>query len=141
MKCPVCKSEISELDEVCPVCKTNLDEYKKEYGNSYIAEEGYIYCPSCNRKIEDWRGECPYCRNKTDGNNNGKTFTNAQCLNIIASIYLVITILSIAAIFILIINGAENTFLHIIMAFSILFFGLTIYFLLKTIVDIFNKVN
>lgn len=30
MKCPICKREISELDEICPNCKTNFDDYEKE---------------------------------------------------------------------------------------------------------------
>lgn len=30
MKCPKCKAEISELDEVCPKCKTNFEEYEEQ---------------------------------------------------------------------------------------------------------------
>ena len=29
MKCPICKENVNELDDICPNCKTNFDEYEK----------------------------------------------------------------------------------------------------------------
>lgn len=40
MKCPICKKEISELEEVCPCCKTNFDEYEKDSRSKETRHEG-----------------------------------------------------------------------------------------------------
>lgn len=29
MKCPICKENVNELNDICPNCKTNFDEYGK----------------------------------------------------------------------------------------------------------------
>lgn len=31
MECPVCKTKVKVLDEYCPNCKTNFEEYEKNY--------------------------------------------------------------------------------------------------------------
>jgi len=121
MKCPVCKSNINELDDICPKCKTNFNEYEIE-----------------NRKFEE-----------------GKR-TNADCLNFIANINIVLTIISAISIWIMF---STTKVLHkgnyftdsytesvinwygIFGGIGVLIVGFTLFFLLKTIADIYYEVE
>ncbi len=122
-------------------------------------------CPVCKNKIKDiLADECPYCKTKFDDVKERKYKTNynnekcnADILNVFANINLIISI--IVAIFIWIrfsviekigeynfIKGeyaktAEINWCAILGGIGIIFSGLTLYFTLKTIIDIFDKVD
>lgn len=102
-------------------------------------------CTNCDREYEEWRAECPYCKGKNmkDGERS-----NADCLNIIANIN--ITLFIIASLyyfynaFILLIDGYIEVMvigINLVYGVSLLLVGFTIFFLLKTIVDIYYKTN
>ena len=108
-----------------------------------------VTCPKCGKEVEEWRAECPYCKinfekyEKNSGSNYIEDKTNAYYLNILAIINLVISI--IGAIFILA-NYYKDYYdnvnwIGIIGGVAILIGGFTIFFLLKTVIDIFNKVK
>lgn len=100
MKCPVCKKEISELDEICPNCKTNFDDYERnKKGHTKEVYEGKV---------------------------------NADYLNIMAFINIILTFIGAIAICIY-----NISILTIITAIGILIAGFTLFFLLRTIVDIY----
>ncbi len=40
MKCPICKKEIDELEDICPYCKTNFDEYEKDTHSKETKHKG-----------------------------------------------------------------------------------------------------
>ena len=69
VKCPVCKKEISELDESCPYCHTIFDDITEE-----ISETG--------RKTENHEKEI-----------YDKKRTNADCLNFMANINIILSII------------------------------------------------
>lgn len=120
MKCPVCKSKINELDEICPNCKTNFDSYEKE-------------------KIKFREKERK---------------TNADYLSIFSVINLIITIVGSIIIWINFsttkivkeysyISGSYTetvvNWYGIAGGFVILISGFTIFFLLRTIIDIYYE--
>lgn len=106
MKCPVCKTEVSDFDSICPNCKIQLyDE------NNIDNESKYSY---------------------------EKESKNAEWLEIIANINLVIIILAVIYYFY---EGFTNEASNIIIGIGLLISGLTIYLLLKTIVDIYYKIK
>lgn len=108
-------------------------------------------CPNCNREIEDWRGECPHCKSKADSMGDVER-TNADCLNIVANINLAIFIIAslyywynvLTGIYEIVNYGFDeiNIFIiNLICGLSLILVGFTIFFLLKTIIDIYYKVN
>lgn len=113
MKCPVCGIKINVLDNKCPNCKTDLEQYEKN-----------------------------------------KSSNNAKYLGIFANINLIISI--IASIYVwfnysiiiiekksdILIKTTSETIINwfgILGGFGILISGLTLYFLLKTVIDIYNR--
>lgn len=115
IQCPVCRKEVSELDESCPYCGIEFDDT--------VTGEKY--------KNENLEGE-------------DISFGNAKCLNIMA--YINITLSIVAAILIWINFSIskitdEVNLLGIFGGIAILIMGFTSFFLLKTIVDIYRKVE
>lgn len=104
MKCPICKANIDELDEICPNCKTNFDDYEK------------------NKNIQQ----------KRDSRDMDDEKVSADYLNIMANIDIMLTIISAIAIFFY-----DFSIVNTVLAVTILISGFTIFFLLKTIVDIY----
>jgi len=119
MKCPVCKANVNELDEICPVCKTNFEDYER--GKEKFKEE--------------------------------LKKTNADYLNFMAIVNIIISIVGAIAIWV---NFStieykttskyatavtEINWYGIIGGVGILIAGFTIYFLLKTVVDIYNEIE
>lgn len=115
MKCPVCKMNVNELAEVCPNCKTNFEDYEA-----------------------------------------GKPKrSNATCLNFMANVNIVVSIIGAICIWInfstieVVKNGyiigtyTEKTinWYGIIGGIAILIAGFTVFFLLKTIIDIYDEVG
>lgn len=120
MKCPVCKAKINELDEICPNCKANFDDYEK--GKKQYREK--------ERK------------------------TNADYLSIFSVINLIITIIGSIIIWInfsttkivkeysYISGNYTETIINwygIIGGIALLIVGFTIFFLLRTIIDIYYE--
>ena len=125
MKCPVCKERVNELDEVCPNCKTNFDEYEQHV--------------------------------KT----NTKEFksTNADRLNVMANINIILSIISAIVVWVKFSKlevVTQSTYKNyssgyytdtvinwygIVGGIAILIAGFTLFFLLKTIVDIYSEVE
>lgn len=109
MKCPVCKANVNELDEVCPVCKANFDDYEK--GKEKFKEE--------------------------------PKKTNADYLNFMAIINIILSIIVTLAIWI---NYGttrydELNWVGILSGIAVLIAGFTLYFLLKTVIDIYDKIE
>lgn len=119
MKCPVCKANVNELDEVCPVCKTNFDDYEK--GKQKFKEE--------------------------------PKKTNADYLNFMAIINIVLSIIGAITIWVNFSTIEYTTtskyatpvtdinWYGILGGIGILIIGFTVFFLLKTIIDIYDKVE
>jgi len=116
MKCPVCNEEVSELDESCPHCQINFADFLRE-------------------------------NNRT----NEKERTNADCLNTMANVNVVLSII-ISAILIFPnlvevsarINGYSidsSALTAIVLGIVCLILGITLCFFLKTIADIYKKVE
>ena len=99
-------------------------------------------CPICNEKVSRDVAFCPNCKANLEANEN----TNADKLQILAYINIVIAIISAIIVWIkfsfISINGkdAVNWF-GIIGGICLLITGLTIFYLLKTIVDIYNEID
>ncbi len=119
MKCPVCKANVNELDEVCPVCKANFDDYEK--GKEKFKEE--------------------------------PKKTNADYLNYMAIINIVLSIIGAIAIWV---NFStieytttskyatpvtEINWYGIFGGIAVLIAGFTLYFLLKTVIDIYDEIE
>ena len=99
-----------------------------------------VKCPKCGKEVEEWRAECPYCRinfekyNQDSRNDNLESRNNAYYLKIV---------------FIMIIK-LDNYYkdyydninwIGIIGGIAVLIGGLTLFFLLRTITDIYYKVR
>lgn len=101
-------------------------------------------CPVCETKVSDLDTICPNCHiqlyddntNKEDNNFSEREGKNADRLEIIANINLFIIILATIYYFY---EGFTNEAFYIIIGIGLLLSGLTIYFTLKTIVDIYYK--
>lgn len=99
-------------------------------------------CPICNEKVSRDLAFCPNC--KANLGENGRT--NADILQIFAYINIIIAI--IGAIFVWVkfsfitVNGKDviNWF-GILGGVGIIISGLTLFFLLRTIVDIFYEID
>lgn len=104
-------------------------------------------CTNCGKEIEDWRAECPYC--KMNFEKNKQSSSNAKYLNIMANINLVICIIGAISIIISSIIYANEEYLEITeiiwiplaIAISLTIGGFTIFFLLRTIIDVYRKVE
>lgn len=134
VKCPVCKKEISELDESCPYCHTIFDDMTE---SDDMTEE----ISETERKTENYEKEI-----------YDKKRTNADCLNFIANINIILSIIGAILIWVnfgtaeithkstYFSNGYTETIANwygIFGGVAVLIAGFTLYFLLKTIVDIY----
>ncbi len=131
VKCPVCRKDINELDESCPYCHIVFDDDINE-----DVEEKY-------KEVEIHKEE----------KNDEKKITNAKCLNFMANINIILSIISaiiIWANFSIIEYKAtskyatsftEINWYGIFGGFGVLIVGFTVFFLLKTVVDIYNEVE
>lgn len=103
-------------------------------------------CSNCNTEIEDWRVECPKCKINIEKYNEGERkvakTTNADCLNLMATINIVLSI--IGAITVWANYGmtkySDFNWIGIASGIGILIAGFTVFFLLKTVVDIHDKI-
>lgn len=127
IRCPVCKKEISELDESCPYCHINLID---------VAEND----EEKRKTIET----------------HDREITSADCLNIMANLNLILSIISAIIIWFCFstteitknytyISGTYTdkviNWYGIFGGIAILFTGFTLFFLLKTIVGIYYEVE
>lgn len=127
VECPVCKKEISELDESCPYCHINLIDMAED------SEE--------KRKTIEI---------------HDRGIASADCLNIMANLNLILSIISAIIIWFCFstteitknytyISGTYTdkviNWYGILGGVAILFTGFTLFFLLKTIVDIYYEVE
>lgn len=114
-----------------------------------------VKCPKCGGEVEEWSNECPYCKINLEKYNKGETINrnNAYWLNILAIINIVLSIIASITIFINYstmeviedydyISGTYTetviNWIGIIGGIAVLITGFTIYFTLKTIIDIHN---
>ena len=114
-----------------------------------------VKCPKCGKEVEEWANECPYCKTNFEKYAKGETTTknNAYWLNIFAVINIVLSLIASIAIFVNYstmevikeydyISGTYTetvvNWIGIIGGIAILIMGFTIYFTLKTIIDIYN---
>lgn len=134
VKCPVCQKEISELDEKCPYCHIIFDDMISEN----IQEERII------QEIQ------------TEENAEYKSRNNANYLNIMAYINIVLSIVGAISIWVCF-STVEVTkkytyssgtytdqvinWYGIFGGLGILIVGFTLFFLLKTLCDIYWKVE
>lgn len=133
VKCPVCAKDINELDESCPYCHIVFDDMIEEE-NSTLEERTDV-----NSEIHK------------EENNNEKTITNAKCLNFMANINIILSIIGAIVIWV---NFStieykttskyatpvtEVNWYGIFGGIGMLIIGFTLFFLLKTIVDIYWK--
>lgn len=141
VECPKCKKEISELDEKCPYCNTEFEDMKNEVSEVTKVLKQITKENECD--IEDCTQHTSVC--------------NAQCLNVMAYINIILSI--IGAIFVwcnfstIEIQGKYSYILEkyttsteinwygIAGGFGVLIAGFTLFFLLKTIIDIYWKVK
>ena len=104
-----------------------------------------VECPNCKNLIEDDSKQCLYCKTNFDEEktyeNDKKDFSNADILNIFSYVGLIITI--IVGIILSIDAFIQDRFnLYFLLGgISILFSGFILFFLLKTIVDIYDKIE
>lgn len=108
-------------------------------------------CPICNKEYEDWRAQCPYCKGKEKYATDGER-SNADCLSVVANINLAIFIIAslyyFYNVFISLVELINYSYvegitigINLIYGVSLLLVGFTVFFLLKTIVDIYYKIN
>lgn len=117
MKCPICKANVNELADFCPNCKTNFDEYEK-YSKKHRKEGSRI---------------------------------NADVLDFVANLNIVLTVISSIIIWFKFstietvskygTTTTEMNWYGIAGGFVILISGFTLFFLLKTVVDIYWEVE
>lgn len=117
-----------------------------------------VKCPKCGREVDEWENECPYCKTNFEKYNRGETSNrnHAYWLNIFAIINIVLCIIASIIIFINFstseivtdysyISGSTTetviNWVGIIGGISVLILGLTQYFILETIIDIYDMVE
>lgn len=138
IKCPVCKKEVSELDETCPYCNANFKDMEDEFTEviEQLQEDETI-------EVEN-------------SDDTEEKRTNADCLSVMANINIILSIIGAIAIWC---NFGTTEELHkgtylsgsytetvanwlgIIGGIAVLIGGFTLFFLLKTIVDIYRRVE
>lgn len=130
VECPVCKKEINELDESCPYCHIIFDDMIEEVKTSEIRAETYE--------------EDVYKQEKS---------TNADCLNFMANLNIILTIISAISIWVMFSTieykttskyatyVTEINWYGVIGGFGVLIVGFTLFFLLKTVADIYWRVE
>lgn len=111
-----------------------------------------MVCPNCKVEVKDElikNGKCPFCEYKLQENMARETSEkikmhigdiHAKRLNMMANVNIVLSI--IGAMIVLVSYFSEYYSLNIYVisiAIGILIFGFTQYYLLKTVVDIYNK--
>lgn len=99
-------------------------------------------CPICNEKIDRDIAICPNCKTSLGDNSR----TNADKLEIFAYINIVIAIISAIIVWVkfsfVSVNGKDViNWIGIIGGVGIAIAGLTLYYLLRTIVDIYNEID
>lgn len=142
IKCPICNKNINELDEVCPYCKTDFDKLdgidqkikleNKEENKERIQKMDFVL----NERVPNR--------------------TNADNLNVMANINIILSI--IGAILIWANFGTQEirhkgsywetgytetvaNWYGILGGVAVLIAGFTVFFLLKTIIDIYFEVE
>lgn len=142
IKCPICNKNINELDEVCPYCKTDFDRLdgidqkikleNKEENKERIQKMDFVL----NERVPNR--------------------TNADNLNVMANINIILSI--IGAILIWANFGTQEirhkgsywetgytetvaNWYGILGGVAVLIAGFTVFFLLKTIIDIYFEVE
>ena len=108
-----------------------------------------VKCPKCGKDVEEWRAECPYCKinfekyNRESGGNYVVNKDNAYYLNIFSIINLVISVVGAILVWTNFYKDYNDNinWIGIIGGVAILIGGFTLFFLLKTIVDIFYKIK
>lgn len=109
-------------------------------------------CPKCDAEIEENVTNCPYCGSEVKELEKQEERTNADCLNFMANLNIVLSIISAIAVWVnfstIEVIGrytyettTKTNWFGIIGGFGILIAGFTLFFLLKTIVDIYNEVQ
>lgn len=109
-----------------------------------------MICPKCDAQIQENSTECPYCnttinQEKIQREESKKTYTNADCLNFMSVINIVISIIGAIIVWanfstITYARGySETNWFGVIGGLAILIVGFTQFFLLKTVVDIYDK--
>lgn len=102
-------------------------------------------CTKCNNEISELDEKCPYCGEKfEDESKTSKTDsikTYADRLNTVANVNMILSVVAAMIIwFNLGINQYEElNWYGIVGGITILFGGYTLFLLLKTVVDIYNK--
>lgn len=140
VKCPVCKKEINELDESCPYCHIIFDD---------MIDEDF---QETEELIEEIKEE----NNQAENNTKDLSICNADKLNIMANVNIII---SIVGAFLLWCNFSTieitkkytytsgtytDTVINwygILGGVGILIAGFTLFFLLKTVADIYWEVE
>lgn len=123
MKCPICKANVNELDEFCPNCKTSFDDYEEHKA----------------KHTKEFKN------------------TNADKLNVMANINIILSIIGAVCVWIKFSNtevlgkynyitgeyakSTEINWYGILGGAAILIAGFTLFFLLKTIDDIYWEVE
>lgn len=112
-------------------------------------------CPKCGKEVEEWASKCPYCKINFEKYEQGEIFVknNAYWLKIFAIVNIVLSIIASIIIFVNYstidvikeydyISGTYTetviNWIGIIGGIAVLIMGFTIYFTLRTIVDIHN---
>lgn len=99
-------------------------------------------CSICNEKVNRFDEICPNCKNHLRENKR----TNADKLEILAHINLIITIIGAVFVFIncsIVSISEEDTinWIGMLIGIGIIITGLTLFYLLKTIIDIYNEID
>lgn len=139
IKCPVCRKEINELDESCPHCHIKFEDMEDEVSEviEQLQEDEAVESENLNNTEEEKR-------------------TNADYLSVMANVNIILSIIGAIAIWC---NFGTTEEIHkgtylsssytetvanwfgIIGGIAVLITGFTLFFLLKTIVDIYRKVE
>lgn len=133
VKCPVCGKDINELDESCPYCHIVFDDMIEE--------------------VEEMKEEPEIRKEQNSVNNNEETITNAKCLNFMANLNIILSIICAIVIWVnfstieykttskYATSITEINWYGIFGGFGVLIAGFTLFFLLKTVVDIYGEVE
>lgn len=106
-------------------------------------------CPVCKEEVNEGENSCPHCKiiftdfdDKIDNEEDkiAKGRTNADWLNSIANINLIISIIVSIITWVEFFDTTINWW-GVVVIGAILLSGVTLFFLLKTVVDIYNKVK
>ena len=117
-------------------------------------EDWGVTCKHCGKEVESWRTYCPNCNKKIRSDSEIKSNLHTISLNICANLMLILGILSTIAIFInfstIKVLKSSSTLYTPIYDTQINWYGIlggigmllatfTVYYLCKTVIDIYNK--